>query len=76
MNICTIVTGSITSAMKAQKALAASAIQSTVVKLDSSTTRRGCAYGLEVNCNQISNVHTVLTNAKIKGTYTTGGGQL
>lgn len=74
MNICTIVTGSITTAMKAQKALAVSAIQSTVVKLDSSTTNKGCAYGLEVNCNQINNARIVLTNAKIKATYLGGGG--
>jgi len=73
MNICTIVTGSVTSAMKAQKVLSAVAIQSTVVKIDSSTTHRGCAYGLEINCNQLSNARTVLTNAKIKSTYISGG---
>lgn len=74
MNICTIVTGSITSAMKAQKALNASAIQSTVVKLDSKITKHGCAYGLEINCAQQSNARLVLTNAKIKSTFINPGG--
>ena len=75
MNICTIVTGSITSAMKAQKVLTGSAIQSIVVKLDSSTTKHGCTYGLEINCNQLSNARTVLTNSKIRATYIDGGSQ-
>ena len=74
MNICTIVTGSITSAMKAQKALNASAIQSNVVKLNSKTTQRGCAYGLEINCSQLSNARMVLTNANIRSTYVDSGG--
>ena len=76
MNICTIVTGSITSAMKAQKALSTAAIPSSIIKLDSSITHRGCAYGLDVNCNQLSNVQSILTNLKIRATYTSGGSQL
>ena len=73
MNICTIVTGSITSATKAQKVLSSSAIKSTIVKLDSSTTHRGCAYGIEIDCNQLSNARYILTNSNIKAVYVSKG---
>ena len=46
MNKCTAVIGSMTIALKAQKILHSSSIRSTVVKLDSSATHKGCAYGL------------------------------
>lgn len=56
--------GSVTMAMKAQKALAAAAIPSSVVKTESSS-RRGCSYGIRFSCNQWSNVRTVLFGAGI-----------
>lgn len=74
---CTAVIGSVTAAMKAQRALASASIQSTVVKLDASVTARGCAHGIEYDCNQSSNVRAILNSAGIRATrYTDGGGRL
>lgn len=75
MNDCTAVIGSMTTSMRAQRALLKASIRSTVVKLDSSVTRRGCAYGLEFDCIQASNVQHVLSTAGIKvPRYLSGGG--
>ena len=57
--------GSVTYAMKAQRALAEAAIPSTVVKAESSSSRRGCVYGIRFSCLQENNVRTVLANARI-----------
>ena len=62
---CSAELGSMTQAMKAQKALAAAAIPSTVVKSDSSSSGRGCSYGIRFSCGQEQNVRTVLKNARI-----------
>jgi hypothetical protein len=51
-------------AMRAQKALAASAIPSKVVKLESAS-RRGCVYGLSFSCEQERNVRYVLEGERI-----------
>ncbi len=75
MSDCTAVIGSMTTALKAQKALLRASIRSTVVKLDSSVTRKGCAYGVEFDCVQTSNVQYTLDTAGIKvSRYLTGGG--
>ena len=77
MYYCTAVIGSVTAAMKAQKALASAAIRSTVVKLDSSVTNKGCAYGVEYDCKQSSNVRATLNSAGIRvSRYTDGGGYM
>ncbi len=57
--------GSVTYAMKAQKALSAAAIPSTVVKSESSSSRRGCTYGIRFSCLQENNVRMVLAAARI-----------
>ena len=57
--------GSVTYAMKAQAALGAAAIPSTVVKSESSSSRRGCVYGIRFSCQQENNVRTVLATARI-----------
>ena len=62
---CTAAIGSVTQAMKAQSALGAAAISSTVVKLESASSRRGCIYGVRYACIQDHNVHTVLSNARV-----------
>lgn len=75
MSVCTAVIGSMTTALKARKALLRASIRSTVVKLDSSVTRKGCAYGIEFDCIQTSNVKYTLDSAGIKvSRYLTGGG--
>ncbi len=61
---CSAELGSVTAAMKAQRALATAAIPSAVVKIESSS-RRGCTYGIRFSCNQLGNVRTVLSAARI-----------
>ena len=62
---CTLAVGSVTQAMKARDALATAAIPSTVMKLDTSSLRRGCVYGIAFSCQQENNVRTVLAAARI-----------
>ena len=62
---CTATFETMTIATKAQHTLAHAAIRSEVVKLDSSYSGRGCAWGLEFPCAQERNVRTVLGNAQI-----------
>ena len=63
---CVAVIGSMTQAMRAQKALAMAAIRSEVIKADSSKTGRGCAYGVSYSCLQEQNVNNVLKNSGIR----------
>lgn len=63
--VCVAELGSLTAAMKAQEALAAAAIPSSVEKLESSSSRRGCVYGLRLSCLQTKNARTVLSAARI-----------
>ena len=57
---CTAVIGSMTKAMQAQEALANAAIRAAVVKVSSSSSHNGCAYGVDFPCSQKQNVQTVL----------------
>lgn len=65
MRGCSAALGSVTQAMKAQKALAAAAIPSTVIKWEASSRLRGCMYGVQYSCVQERNVKSVLTSAHI-----------
>lgn len=77
MNDCTAIIGSMTTALKAQKTLIGASIRSTVVKLDSSVTHRGCAYGLAFDCNQYSNIRYILESSNIRvSRYLMGGGSM
>lgn len=59
--------GSLTLALKAQKALGNAAIPSTVVKNDSSSKGgRGCSYGLRFSCSQASNAERVFDSEGIR----------
>ena len=62
---CSAELGSVTAAMKAQRALAEAAIQSTVIKSESASHRSGCTYGIQFSCLQVRNVRTVLEAAHI-----------
>lgn len=73
---CTASVGSQTLAMKAQKVLAQAAIRADVVKLDSSRSGHGCAWGVEVSCAQMNNVRTILTGARIPVKFTSDGSGL
>ncbi len=58
--------GSVTYAMKAQRALAVAAIYSEVIKTEAARPGRGCTYGLEFSRDQLDGVRFVLKNAGIK----------
>ena len=64
-NNCSVAIGSMTQAMKAQKALSVVSIPSTVIKVDSQRSR-GCSYGLTFSCLQSDNVKRVLSSVGIK----------
>ena len=66
MKKCIAALNSITLAMKAQDALTRGAVFSKIVKLDSDMTKKGCAYGLEIPCGQLSSAKTIFANQKIK----------
>ena len=63
---CVVEIGSMTQAMKAQRALAEVAIPTTVVKSNSVKSSRGCAYALSFDCAQTENVQNALITAGIK----------
>lgn len=60
MNGVTIIIGSITYAMKAQKALKEMGIHASLIKKNGET-RRGCSYGISVSTS-----HFMATIAKLK----------
>jgi len=62
---CTAAIGSMTLAMKAQRALAAAAVPCTVVKTEDGHGLRGCVYGIAYACSQERNVRSILESAKI-----------
>jgi hypothetical protein len=57
--------GSMTAALKAQRALTAAGLSLTVVSLSPSDTRRGCAYGVEFPLSLEGRVRTALQDARI-----------
>ena len=62
---CVAVIGSMTQAMRAQKALERASIPARVEKADSSATRRGCAYGVTYDCSWEGAVREVLRRSGI-----------
>ena len=58
---CLAVMGSMTQALRAQKALLDAAVRADVVKADSAHTSRGCAYALSYPCSQEGNVRPILS---------------
>ena len=65
-NKCVISLGSVTVATRAQKALAAAALYTEIVKLGEDSLKKGCAYGLEFSCPSRSSVEAVLSDAGIR----------
>ena len=77
MKQCTAALGSLTYAIKAQRALIENEIPCEIVKLDSSMTRRGCAYGVTFSCEEQRAARSVLSKEKITVTgFVNGGGEL
>ncbi len=64
--VCSAVTGSMTTALKAKKILAGVGIRANAVKLSSKNTARGCIYGVEYPCELSGNVRSMLRNAGIE----------
>ena len=64
--LCRLSAGSMTAAMKSQRALARNAIKVNVVKISSSEEGRGCIYGIEFPCVYSGNVRTTLESAGIR----------
>ena len=52
--------GSMTSALKATRALAAHAIFAEVIGLSPAETKRGCAFGVSFDCDAIEDVRRIL----------------
>lgn len=63
--ICRAAIGTMTQAMRAQRALMSAAIPATVVKYTDSDGN-GCTYGLSFSCAQSDNIETVLSGARIR----------
>ena len=70
---CSCMIGSMTQAMRGQKALAGAAILADVIKANTGSSLRGCAYGLSYPCAQENNVKTVLTRAGVRVRSYQGG---
>ncbi|MCI6501625.1 MAG: DUF3343 domain-containing protein [Clostridia bacterium] len=62
-NPCTVDIGSVTHAMKAQRALTAAAIYTEVIKTDIGRHGKGCVYGLAFPCPQAERVRLILREA-------------
>ena len=62
--LCSAAIGSVTEAMRAERALAAMAIRSDVIKTERNG-RRGCIYGVSFPCAEENNVRSALGAAKI-----------
>ena len=67
-SLCRFSAGSMTAAMKSQRALARNAIRVNVVKIASSGTDKGCIYGIEFPCALLGNVRSTLESAGIHPT--------
>ncbi len=63
--ICTASLGSLTYAIKGQKALEEAGISGKIVKLDATKTRRGCSYGIEFPCDKIKRVRSVFSSSHL-----------
>lgn len=64
--VCTAVTGSMTMALKAQKALSREAIRANTVKVSGSHSGKGCVYGVEFDSSLLMRVRSVLSSAGIE----------
>ena len=58
--------GSLTAALKAQKALSRAAIPTTVIKNEPTSKSKGCSYGLSFSCAQAGNLQNVLEREGIR----------
>lgn len=64
--VCTAVTGSMTMALKAQRALSREAIRANTVKVSGSANGKGCIYGVEFDLALLGKVKAALDSAGIE----------
>lgn len=57
---CSAIMGTLTNAQKAQKALSAAAIPTSLGKDEALSSNRGCIWSVNFSCNQLENVRAVL----------------
>ena len=74
MRKCIITTKSQTLAKKAERSLSRTGIDSRVTSVDPSLTERGCGWGLELFCSDVSAAEQVLRRDRIYFGVTLGGG--
>ena len=63
---CVIAVGSLSFAMKGQRLLGDQSIASSVVRLHPSRTKRGCAYGIELDCADVRKATDLLSGSGIR----------
>lgn len=66
--MCIATVKSMTYALKAKRALGAYYINSEVIKLDSSATKNGCAYGIKFDCINLYAAENALKSNNIRYT--------
>lgn len=60
-----IATSSVTYAIKGQNILSLNSISSRVIKLDAEQTKKGCAYGVEVDSSHLKNAISIFDRSGI-----------
>ncbi|MBR5322731.1 MAG: DUF3343 domain-containing protein [Clostridia bacterium] len=65
MKKCIIAISSVNHAIRSEKFLSSNGIKSKIVKLQPNLTKKGCAYGLELNCKDLPAAISFLDNAGI-----------
>lgn len=73
MTQCILALSSLTYAMKGHLALQDRAIWSKIIKIDSGMTKRGCAYGIQIDCIHLNNVQNIFINNNIPYSEILGG---
>lgn len=76
-NYCTAALASLTYAMKAQSVLSAAGLYTDIVKLDPARSKRGCAYGVQFECDSSDKVRQALKSSGVSvSRYIRGGGDI
>ena len=65
MKKCIIAISSVNHAIRSEKYLASVGLLTRIVKLQPTATKKGCAYGLEINCKDVPAALSYLNNAGI-----------
>lgn len=65
MKKCIIAISSVNHALRSEKYLSSYSLHSRIIKLQPNATKKGCAYGLEINCKDLPAALSLLNNAGI-----------